>query len=131
MEAWLLYRWFHTKIRKWADVTGRERASHHSFRKTALQTARRGDDRNGQVAQDAKVTESVMLRHYVDETDEELRQASNRTYGRLLAALSPKVAERYGYRAEEEGATLEARLAAAVAAKDWTLAKALLDRLSV
>jgi integrase len=126
----LLYRWFHTKIRKWADVTGRERASHHSFRKTALQTARCGDDRNEQVAQDAKVTEAVMLRHYVDETDEELRQASNRTYGRLVAGLSPKVSERYGYRAEEEGASLEDRLKAAVAAKDWPLAKELLDRLS-
>ena len=125
----LLYRWFHTKIRKWADVTGRERASHHSFRKTALQTARRGDDRNSQVAQDARVTESVMMRHYVDETDEELRQASNRTFGRLIAALSPKVAERYGYRADEEGLSLEDQLAAAVRAKDWLLAKELLARL--
>ena len=36
----LLYRWFHIKMRKWAEETGRERASHHAFRKTALQTAR-------------------------------------------------------------------------------------------
>ncbi len=127
----LLYRWFHAKIRKWAEVTGRERASHHAFRKTALQTASRGDDRNVQVAQDAKITEAVMLlRHYVDETDDEFRQASNRTYARLLAGLNPKVAERYGYRAEEEGASLEDRLAAAVNAKDSPLAKELLDRLS-
>jgi hypothetical protein len=126
----LLYRWFHTKIRKWADVTGRERASHHSFRKTALQAARRGDDRNGQIAQDARVTEAVMMRHYVDEADEELRAASNRTYARLLAGISPKVAERYGYMAEEEGASLEDRLNAAVAAKDWKRAQELLDELS-
>lgn len=126
----LLYRWFHTKMRKWAEVTGRERASHHAFRKTALQIAKRGDDRNGQVAKDARVTEAVMLRHYVDETDEELRQASNRTYARLVAGLSPKVAERYGYNPDEEGASLEDQLAAAVRAKDWSLAKELLDRLS-
>lgn len=126
----LLYRWFHVKIRKWAETTGRERASHHSFRKTALQTARRGDDRNGQVAQDARVTEAVMMRHYVDETDEEMRQASNRTYARLVAGISPKVAERYGFMAEAEGMSLEDRLAAAVAAKDWTLAKELLAQLS-
>ena len=125
----LLYGWFHTKIKKWAEVTGRERASHHSFRKTALQTARRGDDRNGQVAQDAKVTEAVMMRHYVDETDEELRQASNRTYFRLVAAISPQVAQRYGFRADEEGVSLEDQLAAAVKAKDWLLAKELLARL--
>ncbi len=126
----LLYRWFHNKIRKWADVTGRERASHHSFRKTALQTARRGDDRNGQVAQDARVTEAVMMRHYVDETDEELRQASNRTYARLLAGISPMVAERYGYSADEEGVSLQDQLTAAVAAKDWKRAQELLEKLS-
>jgi hypothetical protein len=126
----LLYRWFHTKIRKWADATGRERASHHAFRKTALQMARRGDDRNGQVAQDARVTEAVMMRHYVDEADEELRAASNRTYARLLAGLSPKVAERYGYVAAEEGASLEDQLKAAVAAKDWKRAQELLEELS-
>ena len=72
-----------------------------------------------------------MMRHYVDETDEELRQASNRTYARLLAGISPKVAERYGYMAEEEGVSLQDRLAAAVAAKDWTLAQKLLDRLEL
>lgn len=126
----LLYRWFHTKIRKWADATGRERASHHSFRKTALQTARRGDNRNEQVAKDARVTENVMMRHYVNEEDEELCAASNRTYRRLVAAVSPKVAERYGYVADEEGMSLEDRLAAAVAAKDWELAKKLLVELS-
>ncbi len=71
-----------------------------------------------------------MMRHYVDETDEEFRQASNRTYGRLIAAISPKVAERYGYRAEEEGVSLEDQLAGAVRSKDWTLAKELLARLS-
>ena len=71
-----------------------------------------------------------MLRHHVDETDDEIRQASNRTYARLLAGLNPKVAERYRYRAEEEGASLEDRLAAAVNAKAWPLVKEFLDRLS-
>ena len=50
----LLYRWLHTKIRKWADVMGRERASHHSFRKTGLQTVKRGDNRNEEVAKDGE-----------------------------------------------------------------------------
>ena len=71
-----------------------------------------------------------MMRHYVDEDDEELRAASNRTYARLLRGISPKVAERYGFRADEEGVSLEDQLAAAVRAKDWTLADALLKRLS-
>jgi hypothetical protein len=47
-----------------------------------------------------------MMRHYVDVADEELRAASNRTYARLLRGLSPKVAERYGYVADEEGGQL-------------------------
>ena len=117
-------------MRKWAEITGRERASHHSFRKTALQMVRRGDDRNGQLAQDARVTEAVMMRHYVDENDEELRHASNRTYGRLIAGLPPKVAERYGYMAQDEGVGLEDRLMAAVTSKDWILAQKILDQLS-
>ena len=71
-----------------------------------------------------------MMRHYVDEADEELRAASNRTYARLLAGLSPRVAERYGYLADEEGASLEDQLKAAVAAKDWKRAQELLEELS-
>ena len=126
----LLYRWFHIKMRKWAEETGRERASHHAFRKTALQTARRGDDRNENVARDARVTQAVMMRHYVDETDEELRQASNRTYRRLIAGLSLEVANRYGFNGDEEGFDLEERLKAAVAAKDWKQAGEILKELS-
>ena len=35
---------------------------------------------NRQVAHDARLSESVMMAHYVVERDEEIRQASNRTY---------------------------------------------------
>ena len=71
-----------------------------------------------------------MMRHYVDETDEELRQASNRTYRRLIAGLSLEVANRYGFNGDEEGFDLEERLKAAVAAKDWKQAGKILKELS-
>ena len=72
--------------------------SPHVFRKTALQHARSGEDLNERVANDAKVSASVMLGHYVTEGDEELRQASNRTYQRIAASLPAEVARRYGDR---------------------------------
>jgi hypothetical protein len=58
------------------------------------------------------------------ESDEELRQKSNRTYQRIVASLSPAVAERYGYVAKVT-TELEKRLAAAVAAENWDLAQAI------
>ena len=62
-----------------------------------------------------------MMRHYVTERDEELRQASNRTYARILASLPPEIATRYGYPPENGTDDLEARLAAATHAQDWNL----------
>ena len=62
---------------------------------------------------------------YVMETDEEMRQKSNRTYQRILASLPPEVARRYGY-AEGNASQLQERLKAALAAEDWPL----VDRLS-
>ena len=38
-----------------------------------------------------------MMANYVRETDEEMRQRSNRTHHRIVASLSPKVRRRYGY----------------------------------
>jgi hypothetical protein len=37
-----------------------------------------------------------MMASYVKETDEQMRQKSNRTFSRILASLSPDVARRYG-----------------------------------
>ena len=116
--------WLQERIKDWADQSGYAPASPHTFRKTALQYAREGEDLNRKVAQDAKLGESVMMAHYVCERDQELRQASNHTYERILLGLSVEVAARYGHRPDDEAADLERRLTAAAGAKDWkTVAK--------
>jgi hypothetical protein len=74
---------------------------------------------NRQVAADAKVSEAVLMTSYVKETDEEMRQASNRTFHRILASLPPEVARQYGH-AETTAGDLEEKLKRAAAAKDWT-----------
>lgn len=121
--------WFHTKLSSWARESGRKHATHHAFRKTALQFARRGEDRNEAVAQDARISRAVMVRHYIDETDEELRQASNRTYHRLIAGLSTEVARRYGYEADSDAMGMQTRLQAAVNAQDWKTASEIVQLL--
>jgi len=126
----LLYEWFAKRVIDWTVAEKRPHATHHAFRRTALQAARRGEDRNERVAQDAHVSSSVMMDHYVDETDEELRQASNRMYYRLLAGLPPDVSKAYGYVQEHEPRDLETQLRAAVAAKDWPLAERLASELA-
>lgn len=121
--------WFHKRLGDWAKQNGNGHATHHVFRKTALQGARRGEDRNDRVAQDARVSCSVLMRHYVDETEEELWQASNRHYHRILAGLTPELARRYGYEEAVAGGQ-EQELRAAVEAKDWAKAKQIVERLS-
>ena len=101
----------------------------HMFRKTTLQYARRGEDINRQVAHDARVSETVMMTNYVKESDEELRQRSNRTYHRIVASLAPEVAERYGYVVNAKS-ELERRLESAIAAQNWDLAQAMSARLA-
>lgn len=122
--------WFQERIRDWADQTGHPHATHHTFRKTALQHARRGEDINRQVAQDAKLSESVMMGHYVNDRDEELRQASNRTYTRILLSLSVEVATRYGYKPDDEAVDLEKRLEIATGIKDWKTVEKLASELA-
>ncbi len=111
--------WFNEKLKSWAKKTNRPHASHHSFRKTALQFARIGDDRNEAVAMDARISRSVMVRHYVDDNDEVLRLRSNRTFYRLVAGLTPAVAKRYGYVPDSDILGLQARLYAAAGNQDW------------
>jgi integrase len=122
--------WFQEKLGQWGEVTGNEHATPHVFRKTALQHARSGEDLNSRVARDARLTESVMMTHYVTERDEELRQASNRTYHRILASLPSDVACRYGHRAENGAGKLELRLRQATEAQDWTLVRELAGKLA-
>ncbi len=129
-KADALCNWFHKRIVEWSQAEGGQHATHHAFRRTALQGVRRGEDRNERSAQDAKVSRSVMMQHYIDETEEELRQASNRAYRRILAGLRPAVAERYGYRADSSAAELEEHMRGAVNTGDWELAKRLAERLS-
>jgi hypothetical protein len=81
------------------------------------------------VAGDARVSEAVLMTSYVKETDEELRQKSNRTYRRILASLTPEVARRYGH-VEGGSAALEEQVQVAIAAKNWTLAATLTAKLA-
>jgi hypothetical protein len=87
-----------------------------------------GEDLNRQVAGDARLSESVMMANYVRETDEEMRQRSNRTYRRIVASLPPQVRRRYGY-VPSPTEELEEQLQAAYAAKDWQLVAQLAARL--
>ena len=124
--------WFNKRLQSWAMRSNREHASHHSFRKTALQIAHVGEDRSGAVAQDASITRSVMVRHYVDDNDEALRGRSNRTFYRLIGGLNPEVARRYGYTVDSDELGMTVRLQAAISTRDWQAvvetAQQLLDR---
>jgi integrase len=117
-------RWVYERVKEWAATSGKGHAYLHVFRKTALQHARRGEDINRRVAEDARVGESVMMTAYVKETDDELRARSNRTYARILASLDGEVARQYGH-AEQAAAPLEQQLQSAIAGKDWERAAAL------
>ncbi len=110
--------WFYRRIVEWSKSLPRGHASTHVFRKTTLQLARRGEDVNRIVASDARLSEGVMMTNYVTESDEEFRQRSNRTYHRIVAALSLEVADRYGYSPTSQD-RLEEQIRAAAAVKDW------------
>lgn len=73
---------------------------------------------SSQVAADARVGTQVMLRHYAREEEIAFRERSNRTYERILNAVSPEVANRYGYE-ESAQEKLEYQLNQARQAKDW------------
>jgi len=121
-------RWFYQRVKEWSKSSTKGKAFVHVFRKTMLQHARRGEDINRQVAADARVGEAVLMTNYVKETDEEMRQRSNRTFHRILASLTGEIAQRYGH-VEAEKTDLVARLADATAAEDWPLVAALAARM--
>jgi integrase len=124
-----LANWFYKKLKAWSRSLPKGHTSTHIFRKTSLQYARSGEDINRCVAQDARVSETVLMTNYVKETDEQLRAKSNRTYERILASLSPEVARRYGH-AEPKANQLEQQIQVAVAARDWPLAAKLTAKLA-
>jgi hypothetical protein len=75
------------------------------------------------VAADARLSEGVMMTAYVKETDEQMRQKSNRMYQRIAASRAPEVAIRHGL-VEKKSSSLKEKIQAAVAAEDWnTVAK--------
>jgi hypothetical protein len=116
-----LGEWFYRRIHNLSKTLPNGAAYIHVFRKTSLQYARSGEDLNRLVAADARVGAGVMMKSYAKETDEEMRQRSNRTFARILASLTPEVAQRYGH-VEIPVDPLAAKLNEAVAAGNWDLA---------
>ena len=121
--------WFYERVKEWSEALPNGSACVHVFRKTALQYARAGEDLNRQVAADARLGEKVMMTHYAKETDEEMRQKSNRTYWRIAASLPRHVAIRYGFE-EPPTQSLQERLKAAIDAQNWDLANSLTAELA-
>jgi hypothetical protein len=109
-------RWFYERVREWS---GGE-ACVHMLRKTVLQYARVGEDASRALAKDARVSEGVMMTHYVKEEDAQHRAASNAMFQRLCLSMTPEVARAFGH---EHSATamLEQRLREAVAFRSWSL----------
>ena len=120
--------WLYDRLAEWSANHADGHVSPHVFRKTSLQYARIGEEATMHVAEDARVSASVVKKHYVKETDDLLRKRSNRTYHRILAGLSPEVARRYGHL--EGTLILERRVQEALAAKNWTLAAVLTSQLA-
>ncbi len=121
-------QWLYRRVKEWAGASGRPNAYVHTFRKTGLQHAREGEDINREVAADARLSPSVLTKHYVTQSEDQLRAGSNRTYRRILASLPAEVARRYGH--EEAASGLERQLQAAVEARNWDLARELSARLA-
>ena len=121
--------WFYHRVKEWSRSNPKGSAFVHVFRKTSLQHARRGEDIARQIANDARVSESVLMTNYVKETDEEMRQRSNRTYWRIHASLSPAVAARYGC-IRNARSEVESQLRVAIDTKDWVTASEIAKRLA-
>jgi integrase len=112
--------WFYERVRDWSKTMPQGAAYLHMFRKTSLQYARAGEDANQRVADDARLGERVMMTSYVQETDEEMRQKSNRTFERITNSLRADVALRYGFVPPKVDPLVE-RLNAAAADQKWSL----------
>jgi hypothetical protein len=110
--------WFYDRLTDWSASSPKGHAHPHVFRKTSLQLAWDGDDAKRQALADAQVNETVLRTHYLQQSDAERRDASNRNYRRIAARLSSEVARRYGH-VEANLANLKEMLEAAVAEGDW------------
>jgi integrase len=121
-------QWFYKRVREWSATLTKGRAYPHVFRKTSMQYARRGEDISRELAEDIRVSPSVMMSNYVKETDEEMRAKGNRVFRRILASLPPEVAARYGH---VSPSALESQVKAALAAGDWQEVARLSSELAV
>jgi integrase len=111
-------RWFYERIKEWRSGQPSDDTNVHVFRKTSLQLAHDGEDlgTSRKVADDAGVSESVLLGHYVNPT---LWRKSNRTYYRILATLPADLAALFGY-VEGERERLSRELESAKDRGDWS-----------
>lgn len=114
--------WMYERIKQWSKEHSTGTAYLHVFRKTSLQYARRGEDTNQRVAMDARLGTRVMMTSYVRETDEELRQKSNRTFERIASGFPAEVIDRYGYEPPSPNSLFVERLRKAVEEGDWETA---------
>jgi hypothetical protein len=112
--------WLYNKIVEWSKSFPNGHACLHMLRKTSLQYARSGEDVNRLVAADARVTMGVRMTNYVRETDEEMRQKSNRTCARIAASLSLELAKRLGH-VDLGSDLLTDPIRLAVMAENWKL----------
>lgn len=111
--------WMYRQVKKWSDQFAKGTVYLHTFRKTSLQFARRGEDLNQMVASDASLTAAVMTTSYTEEADEELRHKSNRTFRRILRSLPVDIATRYGYEEKPCDCLIE-QLDTARSVEDWS-----------
>lgn len=109
-------RWFYERVHEWSGGA----ACVHMLRKTVLQYARAGEDASRALSKDARVSEGVMMTHYVKEEDLQHRAASNAMFQRICLSMTPEVARAFGH--EHSGtAVLEQRLRKAIGSRNWPL----------
>ena len=109
-------RWFYERVHEWSGGD----ACVHMLRKTVLQYARAGQDATQSLAKDARVSEGVMMTHYVKEEDLQFRAASNAMFQRLCLSMTPEVARAFGHE-HSATAVLEQRLREAIGSRNWRL----------
>lgn len=127
----LIIDWFQDRLTDWAEQEHRDHAYPHVFRKTALKRARMGETRLAdRVADDAKLSASVLVNNYAPDDDELMRQASNRMFLRLIEGLPDRLLQRYGHSVETTSENLHDRLRKALEVQDWSLVAKLANDLA-
>lgn len=111
--------WFYDRLAEWSASSSNGHAHPHVYRKTSLQLCWDGEDRKAQTIRDTCVGEGVLRSHYLQRTDRERHQESNRNFKRIIAGLPDEVARRYGH-IESSCSDLQKKLEKAIAANDWS-----------